>query len=64
MIDKNIGDCKCLNKLDKYLISDTLSNTIHEKEKKLKKVIIPDFYLDIRKLVDLRNRIEEIPECR
>ncbi len=28
---KNIGDCKCLNQLDKYAISEALSNDINNK---------------------------------
>lgn len=61
---KDIGDCKCLNKLDKYLISEVLSNEIKNKEKKLERKIIPTLYSDIRRIVDLRNRVEDTPECR
>ncbi len=60
---KNIGDCRCLNQLDKYAISEALSNDINNKKKKLGSKAAPASYWHIRDLEDLRNRIEEIPEC-
>lgn len=58
-----IGNCECLNELDKDRMIIAIKEKIESNKKKSRKITSPATYLETKEYEELKGRIEKIPIC-